>query len=440
MKDLELLGLHPDGNQLILNDEEGTRYALAITQELRDTLRPERPNLEAVPQSPKKTVPPRKIQSLIRAGSTANEIADKFELPLAKVQRYATPILAERRHIANQAQSCQIGGESDSPRLGELVVDRLAARGVAAASLRWDAVRGGKGPWEIILTFTQDARDLTARWHMEPGSSTVSALDQEATWLTEAPQPASKVSSFEEFFPVTSPETTTPQKPDTGTEALLEALAAARGKRDISPDLQLPEETELEEISDFEGEPGDTQANTPAEIVSLSGKRQGSPTAEENPAVSASAQSQSDFSPVEDEQLREKSTIPQAEPAAQLPQEKRPLDQVWDSSEPTFVGNLSEAEALNLDLTRRAPASSARNEAGEPSRPAPPPPALTPDRKLSSCREWKTLKKTIKPSWLPGKKPQKPKVNIDVPTVNLSPAGTILSLVLSRGKYSNTSY
>ena len=363
MKDLELLGLHPDGNQLILNDEEGTRYALAITQELRDTLRPERPNLEAVPQSPKKTVPPRKIQSLIRAGSTANEIADKFELPLAKVQRYATPILAERRHIANQAQSCQIGGESDSPRLGELVVDRLAARGVAAASLRWDAVRGGKGPWEIILTFTQDARDLTARWHMEPGSSTVSALDQEASWLTEAPQPASKVSSFEEFFPVTSPETTTPQKPDTGTEALLEALAAARGKRDISPDLQLPEETELEEISDFEGEPGDTQASTPAEIVSLSGKRQGSPTAEENPAVSASAQSQSDFSPVEDEQLGEKSTIPQAEPAAQLPQEKRPLDQVWDSSEPTFVGNLSEAEALNLDLTRRAPASSARNEA-----------------------------------------------------------------------------
>ena len=84
MKDLELLGLHPDGNQLILNDEEGTRYALAITQELRDTLRPERPNLEAVPQSPKKTVPPRKIQSLIRAGSTANEIADKLSFPWRK--------------------------------------------------------------------------------------------------------------------------------------------------------------------------------------------------------------------------------------------------------------------------------------------------------------------------------------------------------------------
>lgn len=378
MKDLELLGLHPDGNQLILNDEEGTRYALAITQELRDTLRPERPNLEAVPQSPKKTVPPRKIQALIRAGSTANEIADKFELPLAKVQRYATPILAERRHIANQAQSCQIGGESDSPQLGELVIDRLAARGVAAASLRWDAVRGGKGPWEIILTFTQDARDLTARWHMEPGSSTVSALDQEATWLTEAPQPASKVSSFEEFFPLSSPETTPPQKPDTGTEALLEALAAARGKRDSSPDLQLPEETDLDEISDLEDEPSDTQASTPAEIVSLSGKRQGSPAAEENPVASSSAHSQSDFSPAMKKELGGESTIPQAEPPAKFPQDKRRLDPVWDSSEPTFVGTLSEAEALNLDLTRHAPAGSARNQSGKPSRPAPPPPSADP--------------------------------------------------------------
>lgn len=378
MKDLELLGLHPDGNQLILNDEDGTRYALAITQELRDTLRPERPNLEAVPQSPKKTVPPRKIQSLIRAGSTTNEIADKFELPLAKVQRYATPILAERRHIANLAQSCQIGGESDSPRLGELVVDRLAARGVSAASLRWDAVRGGKGPWEIILTFTQDARDLTARWHMEPGSSTVSALDQEATWLTEASQPASKVSSFEEFFPLSSPEATAPQKPDTGTEALLEALAAARGKRDTSPQLNLPEEADLEASSDLEEEPTDTENSTPAEIVSLSGKRPGSPAAEENQATASSAPPPSDFSPAGKSALGEKSTIPQAEPAAQLPPADRGSNEVWDSSEPTFVGNLSEAEALNLDLTRRAPADLGKNEAEAPSRPAPPPPSADP--------------------------------------------------------------
>ncbi len=382
MKDLELLGLHPDGNQLILNDEEGTRYALAITQELRDKLRPERPNLEAVPQSPKKTVPPRKIQSLIRAGSTVSEIADKFELPVAKVQRYATPILAERRHIANLAQSCQVGGESDSPHLGELVIDRLAARGVSADSLRWDAVRGGKGPWEIILTFTQDARDLTARWHMEPGASTVSALDQEAIWLTEASQPASKVSSFEEFFPMPSAQPAPPQQPDTGTEALLEALAAARGKRDASPEVQLGEDqTDSAEIPDLEDEPADKnpELKTPAEIVSLSGKRSEERSEEENPAPSSSASPQSDFSPVDTAVLGNKSSIPHADPASQSPQVKRSPENVWDSSEPTFVGTLSETEALNLDLTRRAPAASASENTSEaPSRPAPPPPSSEP--------------------------------------------------------------
>ncbi len=379
MKDLELLGLHPDGNQLILNDEEGTRYVLAVTQELRDAIRPERPNLEAVPESPKKTVPPRKIQSLIRAGSTVNEIADKFELPVAKVQRYATPILAERRHIANLAQACQVGGESDSPHLGELVIDRLAARGVSAASLRWDAVRGGKGPWEIILTFTQDARDLTARWHMEPGSSTVSALDQEAIWLTEASQPASKVSSFEEFFPVTSPQSTPPQKPDTGTDALLEALAAARGQRDASPEIPLGEDlTDFAEISDLEDESTDknTDSKAPAEIVSLAGKRSVPRSEENNPPPSPP---HSDFSPVDTEVLGGKSTIPHADSTANSPQVQRSPETVWDSSEPTFVGTLSETEALNLDLTRRAPIDlESENSPKSPARPAPPPPSSDP--------------------------------------------------------------
>lgn len=348
MKDLELLGLHPDGNQLILNDEEGTRYALAITQELRETLRPERPNLEAVPQSPQRTVSPRKIQSLLRAGSTIGEIADKFEVPEEKVRRYATPIMAERRHAANLAQACQVGGESDSPHLGELVIDRLAARGVSADSLRWDAVRSGKGPWEIILTFTQDARDLTARWNMEPGASTVSALDQEAIWLTESSQPASKVSSFEEFFPLSSPQPLPPEKPDTGTDALLDALAAARGQRDATADMQLAEDpAELEELADLEEEARrDNPAGDPpkeqAEVVSLHGK----------PG----------------------STIPDVSDTSSSPAPvKREADQVWDSTEPTFVGTLSETEALNLDLTRRAPVEVA-NEADAPSRPAPPPP------------------------------------------------------------------
>jgi len=39
MKELELLGLQPDGEQLTLNDSEGNRYVLPITDALRAALR-----------------------------------------------------------------------------------------------------------------------------------------------------------------------------------------------------------------------------------------------------------------------------------------------------------------------------------------------------------------------------------------------------------------
>ena len=378
MKDLELLGLHPDGNQLILNDGDGERYAVAITQQLRDAVRVTRPNLEAVPQNPQKAVSPRKIQSLIRAGSTINEVAAKFDIPEEKVRRYATPILAERSHAAGLARSCQVGGESDSPQLGELAIDRLAARGVAADSLRWDAVRDGKGPWEILLTFTQEAQELSARWHMEAGSSSVNAIDQEAIWLTETSRPASKVSSFEEFFPASSPQPTPPSEPDTGTDALLDALTAARGKRDASPNLPIEdEEDDFEDVSIPEQTGADTSAapKDAAEIVSLHGMRAGSGQIDKQNLQTDPNSSRSIFSPRDSSDLAPEPLSGQGSAPTSSPDSKNRPEQVWDWEEPTFVGTLSETEALNLDLTRRSPAGLSGGETGTPSRPAPPPPS-----------------------------------------------------------------
>uniref|UniRef100_UPI0025F2EC3E septation protein SepH n=3 Tax=Varibaculum sp. TaxID=1895474 RepID=UPI0025F2EC3E len=369
MKDLELLGLHPDGNQLILNDGDGERYAIAITQQLRDAVRVTRPNLEAVPQNPQKVVSPRKIQSLIRAGSTINEVAAKFDIPEEKVRRYATAILAERSHAASLARSCQVGGESDSPQLGELVIDRLAARGVAADSLRWDAVRDGKGPWEIILTFTQEARELSARWHMEAGSSSVNAIDQEAIWLTETSRPASKVSSFEEFFPVSSPQPAPPSEPDTGTDALLDALSAARGKRDASPNLPIEDEDDFEDVSIAEptGADGSADPKEAAEIVSLHGMRPGSGQIDKQNPQTGTNSSRSIFSPPDSSESAPEPLKGQGSPAS-TPNPIDRREQVWDREKPTFVGTLSETEALNLDLTRRSPAGLSGGESGTPSR------------------------------------------------------------------------
>lgn len=187
---MELLGTHPDGNQLILNDSEGSRYILAITEDLREAVKtppvlpnPELKNMESPQASPKN------IQMLIRQGKTAEEVAQHFNLDLKRVERYEGPILAEREYAAEKAQNCLIGNESDSPKLGDLVIDRLAARGVNPLSLKWDAIRHGKGPWEVILTFVQGATEQEAHWRLDNGGTSVFAIDEEAAWLSESKAP-----------------------------------------------------------------------------------------------------------------------------------------------------------------------------------------------------------------------------------------------------------
>lgn len=62
MKELELLGLQPDGEQLTLNDSEGNRYVLPITDALRAALRRDRQ--AADPSEPDRQMSPREIQAL----------------------------------------------------------------------------------------------------------------------------------------------------------------------------------------------------------------------------------------------------------------------------------------------------------------------------------------------------------------------------------------
>ena len=70
--------------------------------------------------------------------------------------------------------------------LGELVIDRLATRGVEPSSLAWDASREGRDPWQVNLTFVQGAEEKHASWVLDLAARSVSALDDESRWLTEA--------------------------------------------------------------------------------------------------------------------------------------------------------------------------------------------------------------------------------------------------------------
>lgn len=236
MKDVHVLGVHPDGNQLILSDDEGARYSLQITDALRDACKVSAP-LRPV-ASPRTTADPtpREIQELVRAGASADEITREFGTPVEKVRRYEGPILAERAHAATQAQHTPIGADHDSLTLGDLVVDRLAARGVSPHSLTWDAVRAGHGkPWEIIVRFVQNAEEREAHWSLDPDHHHVSAIDEEAAWLTERTVPAGR-----DRGPTLLPIGTDAADADT-TEALLDTLNDQRG---IRQDIDMSEFTD----------------------------------------------------------------------------------------------------------------------------------------------------------------------------------------------------
>ncbi|WP_199424218.1 septation protein SepH [Actinotalea solisilvae] len=185
MSELRLVGLHDDGEHVVLEGPDGQRFSLPIDDALRAAVRRDRPQLEQVRAEQRGVVPPREIQARIRAGATADEVAEESGMPVAMVRRYEGPVLAEREHVATQARGTRIGHDPGAPVLGDLVTDRLATRGVDGTSLRWDAFRGGAGPWTVEVAFDAAGATRSARWTFETATRTLRAVDDEARWLSE---------------------------------------------------------------------------------------------------------------------------------------------------------------------------------------------------------------------------------------------------------------
>ena len=184
MVELELDGLHADGEHLVLRGSDGQRYLLTIDEALRLAVRRDRPQLEAYRANEASALRPRDIQSLIRAGASVEEVAAEGGLSLDSVRRFEGPVQAERLWIAEQTRALPIGREVGAPTLGDLVVDRLAARGVES-SVTWDAVRRSGEPWEVVVTFDADGTQRTARWHVDLVARSLTATDEESRWLSE---------------------------------------------------------------------------------------------------------------------------------------------------------------------------------------------------------------------------------------------------------------
>lgn len=281
MIELEFLGIGSDGQSLVLTDARGERYAVPVTDELRAAVRRDRSRLDVVADQ-RRPLRPGEIQALLRSGLSSAEVAQEYSLDIAHVRRFEAPVLAEQNFALQRALEIRVGGDPGGPALGDLVVDRLAARGVDPDSLAWTARRDPDAPWQICLTFVQGAAEHGAHWTM-PGPSSVEAVDQEAKWLTEtvAPAPVSAV-----FTPLPASLTDTSRPNDlSAREALVDQLNAARGH---ASDAVVPLDEEDEDAESPSPE-DPVRDSISARIYSLAQarSRETTPSAQEAPATPA---------------------------------------------------------------------------------------------------------------------------------------------------------
>ena len=275
MIELELLGTSADGESLVLTDAQGERYSVLISDELRGATRRDRPRVELAPARP--TLAPRDIQALLRAGATPQEIASEHGMEVSAVERFEAPVQAEKDYALTRARAVRVG--EGGPTMGDLVVDRLAARGVDPASLEWSATREAGEPWQIIVTFVQGAAEHAAHWHLS-NSGSLEAIDQEAQWLTEQVSVSPTASIFTPL-PRTAPTPDPDEEDLRNREAIVDQLNAVRGKRqqiDLDLDDEVDEEAEYLAAIAGEDEPEVTEPDTStgpisARIYSLASAR-----------------------------------------------------------------------------------------------------------------------------------------------------------------------
>ena len=189
MQDLTLVGVHDDGEHLVLVGADGTTYRVPLDEPLRTVIRSERPRTPpAAPRTDEGRLRPREIQARIRAGQTAEQIAETAGVPLDHIRRYEGPVLAEREYVAQQARKVRVrrsAGALAAPTLDDIVAQRLSHREAVGSSVEWDAWRTDDGSWTVLVSFRTGSRERRARWSYDPHVRHTVPLDDEARWLID---------------------------------------------------------------------------------------------------------------------------------------------------------------------------------------------------------------------------------------------------------------
>jgi hypothetical protein len=189
MQELRFVAVSEDGSYAVLAvPGRSARFVLPIDEKLRAVALGQTSRLAQYEIEVESPLRPKEIQARIRAGETAEEIADAAGIPVERVRWFEGPVLAERAYIAQQAQTAVVRRHGDSagpgPRLGDVVSERLSAVGTDPEEGQWDSRKRGDGSWQVQLTYSSAGRLHIAEWVFDPRRRHVMPEDDNAARLS----------------------------------------------------------------------------------------------------------------------------------------------------------------------------------------------------------------------------------------------------------------
>ena len=190
MTELRLDGKTEDGNHLSLVDGDGNNYSVRISDTLRATVN--QPRLTSVPAvDAHESISVKEIQRRLRAGESFEQIARDGQTTVEKVERFSGPIMQEREYILSHARDLVMRKDAHRTDLtfGEVVLAKLAPRGVDTDQVSWNTWRQLDGVWHIELHYPNRDGNGVATWNFDLARRALDASDDNGAWLIDEEAP-----------------------------------------------------------------------------------------------------------------------------------------------------------------------------------------------------------------------------------------------------------
>ncbi len=307
MLELRLIGVHDDGENLVLESADGTRFLLPIDANLRTSITKARRIQPARGLGAKGTYGPRDIQTRFRQGASVEEIAEESGWEPERVRRYEWPIVAERAHIIRAAQSVKIGrrdsasGSAQIPVTLSARIEEVSERyGFEEATQDWTTRQQENGQWrvEVDIALKDSVRQnlpsqvmFPARWVYNPANQGLYASNEAAYFLMGNSEDA--VAAAAKKAPVEVPQARLPKAPEPAPAPLASSESADERKlkelleraRSVRP-AQVEEPEVFVHHESAEAPQAEAPAETPAEAPKAEATTRAN---EEQPAQPATA-------------------------------------------------------------------------------------------------------------------------------------------------------